>query len=128
MQFVSIAAVKQYDDLKYSGNYHDAFHLSCDLASYQQDTFTPKHSERSGIYCGALSLVKSGSAQLISVQSQIWHSSGIRIKSDTLRKPDFMLSLLGSYTLQAANAGLIVYAAFHKKSMYLNNPPIKRLS
>ncbi len=62
-----------------------------------------------------LSLVRSGSAQLIIVQSQIWRSSGVRVKSDTLRKPDFKLSLLDGYTLQAANAGLTVYAAIHKE-------------
>ncbi len=90
-------------------------HISCDWVSYQQDTFIPKHNERSGIYCGADLLVRSGSAQLISVQSQIWRSSGIRVKSDSLRKPDFKLSLLDGYTLQAANAGLTVYAAIHKE-------------
>ncbi|HNP25681.1 MAG TPA: hypothetical protein PKM20_02980 [Nitrosomonas sp.] len=62
-----------------------------------------------------LSLVRSASAQLISVQSQIWRSAGIRIKSDTLRKPDFKPSLLDGYTLQATNAGLTVYAAIKKE-------------
>ena len=49
------------------------------------------------------------------MQSQIWRTTGIRVKSDTLRKPDFTASLLDGYTLQAANAGLTVYNAIQRE-------------
>ena len=58
-----------------------------------------------------LSLVRVASAQLISVQSQVWRSTGIRIKSETLRRPDFKLPLMDDYTLQSAQSGLAVYYA-----------------
>ena len=118
MQLVNTAAVTQYDGLKYSGDYQDAFHLAhlMRLGILPTGYIYPK-AQRAirDLLRRRLSLVRSGSAQLISVQSQIWRSSGIRVKSDTLRKPDFKLSLLDGYTLQAANAGLTVYAAIHKE-------------
>ena len=102
--------VKQYDGLKYSGDHQDAFHLAhlMRLGILPTGYIYPK-AQRAvrDLLRRRLSLVRSASAQLISVQSQIWRSSGIRIKSDTLRKPGFETTLLDGYTLQAANSGLV---------------------
>ncbi len=106
LQLVNTAAVKQYDGLKYSGDYQDAFHLAhlMRLGILPTGYIYPK-AQRAirDLLRRRLSLVRSASAQLISVQSQIWRSAGIRIKSETLRKPDFKPS--DGYTLQAANEG-----------------------
>lgn len=118
LQLVNTAAVKQYDGLKYSGDHQDAFHLAhlMRLGILPTGYIYPK-AQRAirDLLRRRLSLVKYASAQLISVQSQIWRSSGIRIKSETLRKPDFKTTLLDGYALQAANAGLTVYAAMRQE-------------
>ncbi len=118
LQLVNTAAVKQYDGLKYSGDYQDAFHLAhlMRLGILPTGYIYPK-AQRAirDLLRRRLSLVRSASAQLISVQSQIWRSSGIRIKSETLRKPDFKLTLIDGYTLQAANAGMTVYAVIQQE-------------
>jgi transposase len=62
-----------------------------------------------------MSLVRSASTRLISVQSQIWRSTGIRIKSGDLRKPEFSPPHLDKYTLQAVAAGLKVYLAIQQE-------------
>ena len=62
-----------------------------------------------------LSLVRTASAQLISVQSQIWRTKGTRIGSGQLRKPEFVAPPLDHYTLQAVHAGLAVYQAVQRE-------------
>ena len=118
LRLVNTSAVKQYDGLKYSGDYHDAFHLAhlMRLGILPTGYIYPK-AQRAirDLLRRRLLLVRSASTQLISVQSQIWRTTGIRVKSDTLRKPDFTPSLLDGYTLQAANAGLTVYNAIQKE-------------
>jgi len=59
-----------------------------------------------------MSLVRSASTQLISAQSQLWRSTGIRIKSGDLRKPGFSPPPLDHYTLQA---GLSVYQTIQQQ-------------
>ena len=61
------------------------------------------------------SMVRTASAQLISVQSQIWRSTGLRIKSGDLRKADFVAPGVEGYTLQAVEAGLAVYHAVQRE-------------
>ncbi|WP_280142097.1 IS110 family transposase [Nitrosomonas aestuarii] len=118
LQLVNTAAVNQYDGLKYSGDYHDAFHLAHLMRPgiLPTEYIYPK-AQRAirDLLRRRLSLVRSASAQLISVQSQIWRSAGIRIKSETLRKPDFKTALLNGYTPQAVNAGLTVYAVIQRE-------------
>ena len=114
LRLVNTSGVKQYDGLKYSGDYHDAFHLAHLMRLGILPTghiYPEKQRAIRDLLRRRLSLVRVASAQLISVQSQIWRSMGIRIKSETLRHPDFKLPLTDDYTLQAAQAGLAVYYA-----------------
>ena len=60
-------------------------------------------------------MVRTASTQLISVQSQIWRSTGIRISSEKLRKLEFVPPHIDSYTLQAVCAGLAVYQAIQRE-------------
>ena len=62
-----------------------------------------------------MSLVRSASTRLISVQSQIWRSTGIRIKSGDLRKPEFAPPPMDQYTLLAVDAGLSVYQSIQQQ-------------
>jgi len=112
LRLVNTAAVKQYDGLKYSDDRHDAFHLAhlMRLGILPTGYIYPK-AQRAirDLLRRRLSLVRTASTQLISVQSQIWRSTGLRIKSTDLRKPDFVSPPVDEYTQQAIQAGLAVY-------------------
>ncbi len=88
LQLVNTAAVKQYDGLKYSDDHHDAFHLAhlMRLGILPTGYIYPKEQRAiRDLLRRRLSLVRTASTQLISVQSQIWRSTGLRIKSTDLR-------------------------------------------
>ena len=118
VQLVNTAAVKQYDGLKYSGDHHDAFHLAhlMRLGILPTGYIYPKEQRAiRDLLRRRLSLVRTASTQLISVQSQIWRTTGIRIRSGDLRKFEFAPPLMDQYTLQAVHAGLAVYQAVQKE-------------
>jgi len=118
LQLVNTAAVTQYDGLKYSGDHHDAFHLAhlMRLGILPTGYIYPKEQRAiRDLLRRRLSLVRMASAQLISVQSQIWRSTGIRIKSGELRKLEFVPPRVDDYTLQAVRAGLAVYQAIQRE-------------
>lgn len=114
VQLVNTAAVQQYDGLKYSADHQDAYHLAhlMRLGILPTGYIYPK-AQRAirDLLRRRLSLVRTASTQLISVQSQIWRSTGIRIGSDNLKKPAFQVPLPEGYVLQAVQAGLSVYHA-----------------
>jgi transposase len=114
VELVNTLAVKQYDGLKYSGDRHDAFHLAhlMRLGILPTGYIYPKEQRAiRDLLRRRLFLVRAASAQLISVQSQIWRSTGVRIKSADLRKVDFEPRGVEGYTRQAVAAGLAVYQA-----------------
>ena len=118
LRLVNTAAVKQYDGLKYSGDRHDAFHLAhlMRLGILPTGYIYPKEQRAvRDLLRRRLFLVRTASAQLISVQSQIWRTTGVRIRSADLRKADFELRGIEGYTLQAAAAGLAVYKAVQQE-------------
>ena len=118
VQLVNTAAVKQYDGLKYSGDHQDAFHLAhlMRLGILPTGYIYPKEQRAiRDLLRRRLSLVRTASTQLISVQSQIWRSTGTRIKSAELRKPGFAPPPMDHYTLQAVQAGLAVYQAVQRE-------------
>ena len=110
LRLVNPAAVKQYDGLKYSGDQHDAFWLAhlMRLGILPTGYIYPKEQRAvRDLLRRRLSLVRTASGQLISVQSQIWRSMGIRVATGDLN--EFPLPLPEGYTRQAAQAGLTVY-------------------
>jgi len=118
LQLVNTAAVKQYDGLKYSGDHQDAFHLAhlMRLGILPTGYIYPKEQRAiRDMLRRRLSLVRTASTQLISVQSQIWRSTGIRIGSEKLRKPEFAPPQVDGYTLQSICAGLAVYQAVQQE-------------
>ena len=60
-------------------------------------------------------LVRSASQQLVSVQSQIWRTTGMRIGSARLRKANFSPDMVEGFTRQAVQAGLSVYQALQRQ-------------
>jgi len=118
LQLVNTAAVTQYDGLKYSGDHHDAFHLAhlMRLGILPTGYIYPKEQRAiRDLLRRRLSLLRTASTQLVSVQSQIWRSTGIRIRSRELRKLEFVPPLVDDYTLQAVYAGLAVYQALQRE-------------
>ena len=118
VQLVNTAAVKQYDGLKCSEDHREAHHLAhlMRLGILPTGYIYPKEQRAiRDMLRRRMSLVRSASTQLISVQSQIWRSTGIRIKSGDLRKPGFSPPLLDHYTLQAIDAGLSVYQTIQQQ-------------
>ena len=118
LRLVNTAAVKQYDGLKFSGDHHDAFHLAhlMRLGILPTGYIYPKEQRAiRDLLRRRLSLVRTASTQLISVQSQIWRSTGTRFSSAQLRKPDFVPPQVDHYTLQAVHAGLAVYQTIQRE-------------
>jgi transposase len=118
LQLVNTSAVTQYDGLKYSNDHHDAFHLAhlMRLGILPTGYIYPKEQRAiRDLLRRRLSLIRTASTQLISVQSQIWRSTGIRIKSGELRKPGFEPPLEDVYTLLAIHAGLTVYETIQRE-------------
>ena len=111
LQLVNTAAVKQYDGLKYSDDTHDAFWLAhlLRLGILPTGYIYPKgqRAVRDLLRRRAF-LVRGASSQLISIQNQIWRSTGIRVSCNTIRKADFEAELVDGYTRQAVDAGLAV--------------------
>ena len=118
LQLVNTAAVTQYDGLKYSGDHHDAFHLAhlMRLGILPTGYIYPKEQRAiRDLLRRRLSLVRMASSQLVSVQSQLWRSTGVRVKSAELRKLEFTSPPVDDYTLQAVQAGLAVYQAIQRE-------------
>lgn len=118
VQLVNTAAVKQYDGLKCSEDHREAHHLAhlMRLGILPTGYIYPKEQRAiRDLLRRRMSLVRSASTQLISVQSQIWRSTGIRIKSGDLRKPGFSPPRIDHYTLQAIDAGLSVYQTIQQQ-------------
>ncbi|MCP4876337.1 MAG: IS110 family transposase [Gammaproteobacteria bacterium] len=118
LQLANTAAVKQYDGLKYSGDRHDAFHLAhlMRLGILPAGYIYPKEQRAiRDLLRRRLFLVRTASSQLISVQSQIWRSTGLRIKSADLRKADIVVPPVDDYTHQAVEAGLSVYQTIQRE-------------
>ena len=118
LHLVNTAAVTQYDGLKYSDDRHDAFHLAhlLRLGILPTGYIYPREQRAiRDLLRRRLSLVRTASMQLASVQSQIWRSTGVRISSGKLRKPDFVPPAMEEPTLQAVEAGLAVYQAIQQQ-------------
>jgi len=111
LQLVNTVAVKQYDGLKYSDDAHDAFWLAhlMRLGLLPTGYIYPKaqRAVRDLLRRRAF-LVRGASSQIISIQNQIWRSTGIRVSCNTIRKADFEAVLVDGYTRQAVDAGLAV--------------------
>ncbi|MCP4334833.1 MAG: IS110 family transposase [Gammaproteobacteria bacterium] len=125
LQLVNTAAVKQCDGLKYSGDRHDAFHLAHLMRLGILPTGYIYPREQSAIrdlLRRRLFLVRAASSQLIRVQSQIWRSTGLRIKSADLRKADIVVPQVDDYTDQAVHEGLSVYQTIQREIDGLEKP------
>ena len=90
------AAIKQYEGLKYTDDTHDAFYLAKLMRLGILPTGYLYPREQRGVrdlLRRRLSLVRMASCLLLSVQSQIWRSTGVKVSNNRIRRADFELPL-----------------------------------
>jgi len=118
LRLVNTAAVKQYEGLKYCDDRHDAFWLAhlMRLGILPTGYIYPK-AQRAvrDLLRRRMQLVRIAAGRLISVQSQIWRSTGCRVSATQVRKPDFELPLAAGYVHQAAQSMLNVQRAVQQE-------------
>jgi transposase len=128
LQLVNTVAVKQYDGLKYSDDQHDAFWLAhlMRLGILPTGYIYPKaqRAVRDLLRRRAF-LVRASSSQLISIQNQLWRSSGIRVSCNTIRKGDFEAELVDGYTREAVDAGLAVLSTLQEQVQKLEHSALE---
>lgn len=105
------AAQKRYGDLKYSDDRHDAFWLAhlLRLGILPTGYIYPK-AERGvrDLLRRRGGLVRVAARQLVSVQSQIWRSTGVRVPGHVIKRADYQPVLEDPHEQLAAEAALAV--------------------
>ena len=128
MALVNTLAVQQYNGLKYSDDVHDAFWLAhlMRLGILPTGYIYPKaqRAVRDLLRRRAF-LVRMASSQQVSIQNQIWRSTGLRVSCNSIRKADFKPELLEGYTRQAADAGLMVLHTLQEEIQKLEHSALK---
>ena len=108
------ACAQQYSGLKYSDDKHDAFWLAHMKRLGILPTgyiYPPEQRAIRDMLRRRLQLVGMRSKQLTGIQTQIWRSSGVRIKSSDIKKKTFTIPYLEGLLLQSAQANLTLYRA-----------------
>ena len=114
LHLVNTAAVKQYEGLKHTEDRYDAFHLAHLLRLKILPTGYIYPKERRAVrdlMRRRAGLVRMAARQLISVQSQIWRDTGVRVSSNRIRRADFALPLTEPLSPRPAAAALRAYHA-----------------
>ena len=118
LRLVNTAAVRQYEGLKYSDDRHDAFWLAhlMRLGILPTGYIYPKEQRAvRDLLRRRMQLVRIGAGCLISIQSQVWRSSGVRISSGLIRKPEFAVPLPPGHVHLAAQSLLSVQRALQQE-------------
>lgn len=127
-KLVNTLAVKQYEGLKYSDDAHDAFWLAhlLRLGILPEGYIYPKaqRAVRDLLRRRAF-LVRMASSQQVSIQNQIWRSTGIRVSCNTIRRSDFEPHWVDGYTRQAVDAGLTVLRTLQEEVQKLECSALK---
>jgi transposase len=118
LKLVNTIAVKQYEGLKYSDDSHDAFWLAhlLRLGILPTGYIYPK-AQRAvrDLLRRRAYLVRMASSQQVSIQNQIWRSTGHRVSCNELRKADFEPDQVDGYTRQAVEAGLVILRSLQEE-------------
>lgn len=128
VRLANAAAIKQYEGLKHTEDHYDAFFLAhlLRLGILPTGHIYPKDARLvRDLMRRRLSLVRSAARQPISVQSQIWRSTGVRISSNQLRRPDFVLPLKEPHATLPAASGLTIYHALQREIARLEEAVLK---
>lgn len=118
VHLANTAAIKQYEGLKHTEDRYDAFHLAHLLRLKILPTgYIYPREQRAvrDLMRRRQSLVRAAVRQLISVQSQIWRSTGSRVSANQIRRADFVLPLSEPLAQLPAAAALRVYHALRRE-------------
>ena len=130
VSLVNTAAVKQYDGLKYSGDHHDAFHLAhLSRLGILPTGFIYPIAQRDvrQLLRRRMQLVQLATKQLLSIQNQVWRSTGNRLSSNEIKKKDFTLTMLTGHLYEAAQSNLLIYRELRKQIERLEASALKEL-
>jgi transposase len=130
LHLVNTAAVKQYEGLKHSEDHYDAFHLAhlMRLGILPTGYIYPREQRRvRDLMRRRAGLVRMAARQLISVQSQIWRDTGVRVSSNQIRRPDFVVPLTEPLAQLPAAAALRVYHALREEIEQLEETALARV-
>jgi len=130
-QLVNTAAIKQYDGLKYSGDHQDAFHLAhlMRLGILPTGYIYPKEQRAvRDLLRRRLLLVQAAAQQQISIQSQIWRSTGQRLAAQHIRHPEFIADMVDGYNRLAVDAGLAVLKSLQQQIQVLEQAALSEVS
>ncbi|HWR78065.1 MAG TPA: IS110 family transposase [Thiobacillus sp.] len=111
VKLANTAAIQQYQGLKHTEDRYDAFFLAHLLRLGILPTgYIYPRAQRAvrDLLRRRLQLVHTRAQQLITVQSQIWRSTGIRVPSNTIRQENFAPALPDAYEKLAAESHLAV--------------------
>ncbi len=111
VMLVNTVAVTQYDGLKYSDDKHDAFWLAhlMRLGILPTGYIYPK-AQRSirDLLRRRAFLVRLASSTQVSIQNQVWRSTGIRVSCNTIRRRDYIPDSVEGYIRQGIESELMV--------------------
>ena len=116
VKLANTAAIRQYEGLKHTEDRYDAFFLAHLLRLGILPTgyiYPPQQRAVRDLMRRRMQLVRTAATQLISIQSQLWRSTGQRIASSRLRHPKYALPLPPGHTLLAASAQQTIYHTIH---------------
>jgi transposase len=114
VKLANTAAIQQYQGLKHTEDRYDAFFLAHLLRLGILPTgYIYPRAQRAvrDLLRRRLQLVHTRAQQLITVQSQIWRSTGVRVASNTIRREDFAPALPNPHEKLAAESHLAVLRA-----------------
>lgn len=128
MHLVNTAAVRQYEGLKHSDDQHDAFWLAhlMRLGILPTGYIYPK-AQRAvrDLLRRRMQLVQTSAQQQISVQSQIWRSTGVRVASAQLRRAEFVPALSDAHEQLTVESLLRVQRAVQQEIERLEAAALK---
>jgi transposase len=105
------AAAKRYGDLKYSDDHHDAFWLAHLMRLDILPTgYIYPRGDRAvrDLLRRRSNLVRVAGRQLVSIQSQLWRSTGVRVSSNAIKQKDFRAVLDDPHEQLAVDGALAV--------------------
>jgi len=118
LHLVNTAAVKQYEGLKHSGDVKDAFHLAhlMRLEILPTGYIYPKEQRMiRDLLRRRMQLVQTSSKQLLSIQNQIWRSTGVRVSANQIKKKGFEITQLSGHLKMAADTNLRIYRSIREE-------------
>jgi transposase len=128
VKLANTVAIKQYEGLKHTEDHYDAFFLAHLLRLGILPTgYIYPREERAvrDLMRRRMGLVRMASRCLISVQSQIWRSTGARVGSNQLRRSDFVAPVQEPHVALPVTSGLAIYQALQSEIEHLEQAVVQ---